>query len=140
MFRNISVVLFAVILSFQISFGQSRKRDQKPSTPATLPDGWETGVGLSYAWIGKDGTVEPNSGYGVGIHWRKALDYLFSIRLEINGALPTGTDIQSNIPFETQWIDGQVLGVVTLNNLRWNAPNVEKKTNIYALVGGGGNW
>ena len=140
MFRNISVVFLAVILSLQISLAQSKKRDQKPSTPATLPDGWEMGVGLSYAWIGKDGTVEPNSGYGVGIHWRKALDYLFSVRLEINGALPSGTDILTNTPFETQWIDGQVLGVVTLNNLRWNAPSVEKKTNIYALIGGGGNW
>lgn len=140
MSRIIKLVVLGVLFSIQISHGQSKKRDQKPAAPATLPDGWEMGIGLSYAFIAKDGTVEPNSGYGAGIHFRKALDYLFSLRLEVNAALPMGTDILSNSSYETQWMDGQILGVVTLNNLRWNAPTVEKKTNIYALVGGGGNW
>jgi OOP family OmpA-OmpF porin len=140
MARIIMLAVLGVFLSIQTSHSQSKKKDQKPGSPATLPDGWEMGVGLGYVQIAKDGTIEPNSGYGLGLHFRKALDYLFSLRLEVNGALPMGTDILSNSSYETQWIDGQLLGVVTLNNLRWNAPSVEKKTNIYALVGGGGNW
>lgn len=99
----------------------------------------EFGIRPSYSWIAGD--VDPTGGYGAGLHFRKSLDHLFSLRLDGFFATTTGDndtgDNSINRRFESSMIGGSLLGVVTLNNFRFSGDT--RNTNIYAMVGGGAN-
>ncbi|MEZ4981238.1 MAG: OmpA family protein [Saprospiraceae bacterium] len=109
------------------------------SYSATPKHMWEIGVhGGHFMNVGD---IEFDPSWGAGIHIRRALDYIFSLRLDLmygqpkGGAERAGVDIQD---YTTTWISGSLLGVVSLNNLHWSRP--KRNTNFYALVGGGINY
>lgn len=99
----------------------------------------EFGIRPSYSFI--SGDVDPSGGFGMGAHFRKSFDHLFSIRLDgfyaaTSGDNETG-DNSINRRYESRIAGGTVLGVVTLNNFRYSGDT--RNTNIYAMVGGGAN-
>ncbi len=68
---------------------------------------------------------------------RRALDYAFSIRLDLLYGSPKGEDAGNVRSFESTWMSGSLQAVVNLNNLKWNPG--ERKTAFYAFGGIGLN-
>ena len=116
---------------------------------------WELGINVGHTAI--TGDVDWDSSFGAGLHIRKAIDYMFSIRLDANyfsfkgeendnltrpqdGARwqrgNGGTGFGENwIPdYDTRLISGDLNLVASLNNFRTNR---NKKLNPYVFVGGG---
>ena len=99
----------------------------------------EFGVTPYYAWLSSD--VESKGGYGVGIHARKSLDHLFSLRGDLlyarsNGDNGEGDD--GNRRFESRWFSGTIFGVVTLNNFTFKGDT--RNVNIFLMAGAGANY
>ena len=99
----------------------------------------ELGIRPAYTFIAGD--VDPEAGFGVGIHLRKALDHLFSLRLDGLYATNNGMDQkgfnESFRQFENTWLSATGSVVVTLNNFRFSGGT--RKVNLYALIGAGGH-
>jgi outer membrane protein OmpA-like peptidoglycan-associated protein len=74
-------------------------------------DAWELGIHTGHFFT--DGDVDPSipAGYGVGLHIRKAIHYVFSIRADIMFAKDKGLDPQ----FTTQDVAAQDLRETTAN-------------------------
>jgi len=96
-------------------------------------------VGVSGGSFFVSGEIDPEFGFAYGLHLRKATDYLFSLRLdavmgEANGKGRGNDDFWE---FDSQWLSGSVIGVFSLNGLRFDKPR--KKVNIYLMGGAGLN-
>lgn len=102
------------------------------------PSNIELGVRPAYMWVGGD--VDPGAGFGAGIHVRKSLDHLFSLRLDGLYGNTKGETMSNTLPrrFESNWISGTGFLVVTLNNFRFQGDI--RKTNFYVMAGAGGNF
>jgi outer membrane protein OmpA-like peptidoglycan-associated protein len=101
----------------------------------------EFGITPSYMWVAGD--VAAEGGYGASVHFRKALDYVFSFLVDgtfvqMNGNDGDGDIIQTNQEFENQYIAGTGLAVMTLNNFRFDRS--QKKVNYYIMAGAGANF
>ena len=99
----------------------------------------EFGIRPTYTWI--TGDVNRTGGYGVGLHFRKALDHIFSLRLDglyggASGDNETGMNA-TNRRFESRMLAATGMAVITLNNFKYSGET--RKMNLYALVGGGVN-
>jgi OOP family OmpA-OmpF porin len=97
---------------------------------------WEFGIRPSYMWIGGD--VDAGSDFGIGIHFRKSLDHLFSLRFDGLYGNSNGENENMTRRFENNFISGTGFVVVSLNNFRFKGDT--RKTNIYAMVGAGANF
>ena len=115
---------------------------------------WELGINVGHTAI--TGDVDWNSSFGAGLHLRKAIDYMFSIRLDANyysfkgdenedrrlqdgriwQRVNGGTGFGDNwVPeYNTRLLSGDLNLVASLNNFRTNR---NKKLNPYVFVGGG---
>ena len=97
---------------------------------------WEVGFHGGFAFI--SGDLDQNPGYGVGLHVRRAVDHIFSIRLDAqysqlnadteNGAYPF-TDVDAST------FGASAQGVITLNNIKFDKPS--RKVNLYVFAGPG---
>lgn len=97
-------------------------------------------LGISPGYMFVSGDVSAKGGYGVGLHVRKALDYVFSVRVEGLYGKMKGDNESSpavNRTFESKWLGGTLSGLITFNNFRFDRD--KRSTNIYALVGAGVN-
>jgi len=121
---------------------------------------WELGVHIGHAFI--DGDVDRTlpGGYGVGLHLRKAVHYVFSIRADLFYGQMTGKDPQpwthpsvggglvesTFAPYggtdkawfpshKTTYMYGALQGVVNIGNLLFHKDR--NKWNWYATVGAG---
>ncbi|MEM8523429.1 MAG: OmpA family protein [Bacteroidota bacterium] len=96
---------------------------------------WEAGIHTGHLFSAGDIPFDP--GYGFGMHLRRALDYVFSFRLDGQYGLMSGKRFNQNDEFQTEWMSLSAHGIVSLNNLKWDEPN--RRTNIYIYLGGGFN-
>lgn len=104
-------------------------------TPA---DGLEIGLDVGLPFI--VGDVDSKfPGFGAGLHVRKALDHVFSVRFKgLYGSTKNeDTDVNPNRSAETTWLSGTGEMLITLNNLRFNKPY--RKVNVYGIIGLGVN-
>ncbi|MBR9921401.1 MAG: OmpA family protein [Bacteroidetes bacterium] len=111
------------------------------SIQATPKHGLE--IGLHGGHFFSSGDVAWNPSWAAGIHFRKALDYVFSIRFDAMYGLAVGEGTaranlyqEEDFMHTTTFASGVVQGVMTLNNLRWNGQS-RRKVNLLAFVGGG---
>jgi len=95
----------------------------------------EFGIRPAYMWVAGD--VEADSDYGVGLHLRKSLDHLFSLRLQGLYGGSRGRDENGAQQFDSKWISGSGAVMMTLNNFRFNGDT--RNTNFYVLLGAGGH-
>ena len=120
--------------------------------PAKPRNQWEIGIkgGLGNVI----GDVRSRLGFGAGLHVRKALGYVFSLRGELNYLNTKGLNFQpsSNYQKNSAWdaysgtpvfynyktniYDASLQGVFTLNNIRFH--RAKSGFNVYAFVGLGG--
>jgi outer membrane protein OmpA-like peptidoglycan-associated protein len=127
--------------------------------PAKPRNQWELGVKLGAFGISGDIPAQ-FPGFGAGLHIRKALGYVFSIRGELgygqgkglsytsttayryNSAWDRYKDIAGNptqpvfYNYKSRIYDASVEGVVTLNNIRFH--RAKNSFNIYGFAGFGG--
>lgn len=121
-----------LILSLGLGYSLSAQSNAKPK------DMWE--IGLQGGTLFVSGDLEPMPGYLAGVHFRKSLDYLFSIRGEfLYGNTKGAKTADGGVKWssETTWMNGSILGVMSLNGLKWDRP--VRKTNIYIMAGVGAN-
>ena len=128
MLRN--TFLLTLVLSFFVNTATAQSVTVGYAPPAKHA----AEIGLSVGYAANYGDVANRPGFGVGIHYRKAIDYLWSVRVDGRFLTLNGEDSENTIEYKTGIASLGVHGVMTLNNLKYDGP---KKTNIYALFGGG---
>ena len=113
---------------------------------ATPKYAWEVGLHGGHFFSSGDVAFRPS--FGAGFHVRRALDYVFSLRLDgmyglakgdsessghrINNSDQTLSDVFTH---NTTYASVTAQGVMVLNNLRWDKP--QRKVNIYVFAGAG---
>ena len=99
-------------------------------------DQWEIGVGVGTAFI--NGDLDPKPGIGAGLHLRKSLDHIFSVRGNLNYATTKGEGgggANDKRTADLTWMSGSVQIVGTLNNFRFNKPYRKVLFNVFAGIG-----
>ncbi len=114
-----------------------------PMAFQTPKDMWELTPNFGVMFLGAD--IPAKIGFGAGLSIRKSTDYLFSLRFDgLWGQLSGETDddfLQQNgfsRSYKTTWFSGTAFGVFSLNSIRFD--RALKKTNLYAMAGGGLNY
>lgn len=150
------VLLFGLFFSVQ---AQDKKKDRKAarvekkaakveqnddagdnfSDPGATPKNMvEVGLNPGHAFVSGDVSFKP--GYGVGLHIRKATDYLFSLRADVLYAKTKGENVSGGTitrQFDGEWISFTGFGILSLNSARWDRK--VRRFNYFVMLGGGGN-
>ncbi|MEL6355909.1 MAG: OmpA family protein [Bacteroidota bacterium] len=98
----------------------------------------ELGIRPTYMFV--SGDVDSKPGFGAGLHFRKSLDYVFSLRFDgIYGQMEGDNELNdvANPSFTNTYLGGTVMGVIALNNFRFD--RARRSVSYYAMIGGGGN-
>lgn len=132
--KSIVLTLFISAATFSGLMGQGL---QSPTSYLGAPkkDAWELGLHVGHFFA--NGNVKFTPGYGGGFHVRRALDYVFSLRLDVLYGAGRGEDNGAVRSYENQWVGGSLQGIISLNNLRWTVG--ERKHNLYVFGGFGIN-
>lgn len=116
---------------------QAQKQNSGFATPKDM---FEVGAQGGHLFI--SGDVNSKPGYGAGLHIRKSLDYVFSLRFDGLYGMAFGeegsVEASNYREFETTYMAGTAFGVISANSLRWNQS--VRKVNLYAMVGAGGSY
>ena len=118
--------------------GDAMMMDKDEATTKEYKRGSMLEFGIRPTLMFITGDVEFDTDYGVGLHFRKSLDHLFSLRLQGLYGGSRGRDEDARRQFDSQWISGSGLVVMTLNNFRFRGDT--RKTNFLAMAGVGGNF
>lgn len=135
------IVLFvALAMCFSLTVdAQSKSKKKKKGSDygsATPQSMIEVGVNGGYFFIAGD--VPTQGGYLAGIHVRKALDYIFSLRLDVTYGETSGDEtVDPFRNYTTTFYGVDVNGIISFNSLRFDKP--VRKLNLYGLAGGGAN-
>ena len=124
------------LLALVISFFGGPLTAQSVTVGYAPPTRHAAEFGLSVGYAANYGDIDNRPGFGLGLHYRKAIDYLWSVRVEGNYLSLNGESDDQSVEYSTSIASLGVHGIMTLNNLKYDGP---KKTNIYALFGGGVN-
>ena len=130
--------LVLAVLFISATYGLSAQDAAMPAggtyrsfTPA---DQWELGVHAGLPFV--SGDLDSKLGFGGGLHIRKSLDHIFSVRVSALYAKTknegTGTPLPTN---DLTWTSGSAQLVVALNNLRFDKPNRKVLVNVFAGMG-----
>lgn len=128
--------LVLAVLFISATFGLSAQDAAAPGgtyrsfTPA---DQWELGVDLGVPFVAGD--LDSKLGFGGGLHVRKSLDHIFSIRVNGLYAKTKSEDTNTNSEAEMSWTSGSAQLVVTVNNFRFNKPYRKIAVNVFAGLG-----
>lgn len=128
MFQRRTLLILICLLSFHLVWSQSTGGKR----PASM---WEVGLHGGYFFL--SGDVQSKPGYGAGLHVRKSLDYMFSIRAEGLYAIAEGATSDDRT-YSSNMYSGSGFLVISLNGFRFDQS--VRKMNLYALIGGGGNF
>lgn len=136
--KRILVAALSLAISTLVATAQDTTLTANPSINsdlATPRNMFEVGLNGGAFLVGGD--VSPKISYGAGIHFRKALDYIFSLRADFLYGNAMGENSDKIRNFESQWMSGTGYGVFSLNSLRWDKP--VRSTNLYVMAGAGMN-
>lgn len=96
---------------------------------------WEVGLHLGHFIT--TGDIPFQSGFATGIHARRALDYVFSLRFEGYYGEMSGVRFNDENKFETNLWAASMHGVISVNSLKWD--DQVRRSNLYIYIGGGLN-
>lgn len=120
---------FLALLVSNVSAQEAAMASYRSFSPA---DQWEAGIHLGLPFI--DGDNDIKLGFGGGVHVRKSLDHIFSLRGNLTYA-KTGSDFDSRTSTDLNWLSGSGQVVMTLNNFRFNKPYRKILLNVFAGAG-----
>jgi len=128
----ISFLLFAVV-------GLTAQSETTLNTPnnTTEGKGHALELGLHAGHFFTAGNVDFKPGFGVGLHLRQALDYVFSLRASALYGQAKGEDPMNTRSNETTYFSGSLQAIASMNNLKWSMD--ERKTNLFVFGGFGVN-
>ncbi len=133
------LTLYTLAAAFALGIGTTASAQEDAAQLSYTPkDMWEFGIHGGYGFL--EGDYDRKLGYGGGLHLRRALDHIFSLRLDgqylrtdseapLNRAPYVYSEVRSTLA------GGSLQGVVTLNNFRFDKPN--RKVNFYIFGGPG---
>ena len=131
--RNLLLAVLFIFATFSLSA-------QDASAPAggayrsfTPADQWEVGIHAGVPFV--QGDLDSKLGFGGGLHVRKSLDHIFSIRAGALYEKEKIEDADNNRTAETSWFSGSGQLVVTVNNFRFNKPYRKIAVNVFAGLG-----
>lgn len=128
--------LVLAVLFISATFGLSAQ-DAAPAGGAyrsfTPADQWELGIHAGVPFI--QGDLDAKLGFGGGLHVRKSLDHIFSIRASALYAGAKSEDADNNRSADMSWFSGSGQLVVTVNNFRFNKPYRKIAVNVFAGLG-----
>ena len=142
--RNLTYLLAfccALVFSTATQAQDNMAGDAAIGSNYTPDHGSEFGISLGHNFIQGDLAASPN--FGVGLHFRKAFDYIFSIRVDGNllmaggedNQLPRGKEQVTDYSITTLGADVDL--VISLNSMLFNKPSSERKLNPYVFAGAG---
>jgi OOP family OmpA-OmpF porin len=129
-------ITFAFLLA-TVTFALNAQDAAAPYRSFTPKDQWEVGLDLGVPFVAGD--VDGKPGFGAGLHVRKALDHVFSVRGGVlYGAAKSETAAAGTTAARTSslaWLSGDVQAVIALNNIRFNKPT--RKLLVNGFIGAG---
>lgn len=128
----ISFLLFAVV-----GLTAQSETTLNPPTNTTEGKGHAMELGIHAGHFFTSGNVDFKPGFGVGLHLRQALDYVFSLRASALYGQAKGEDPMNVRSNETNYISGSIQAIASMNNLKWSMS--ERKTNLFVFGGFGVN-
>ncbi|MEO1259669.1 MAG: OmpA family protein [Bacteroidota bacterium] len=133
------ITAFSIIFIFvNNGFGQNESSLETQPAPylgATPAHMWEFGLHTGVPLV--LGDIDFTPGIAGGFHFRRALDYVFSLRSEFMVGRMNNKD-NNDGRTRTTWRSGTFEIIASLNNLVWSSSK-SKKTNLYGLVAIGVN-
>ncbi len=128
---SLSILLLAGFMSLMAQDNGTTTSTFRSFSP---DDQLELGIHLGTAGVVGDLDFKP--GFGGGLHLRKSLDHIFSLRLVALYAKTSGDDgTRTAREYDLNWLSGSIQTLITFNNLRFNRPY--RRVLIYGLVGAG---
>jgi len=129
--RKLTLTLFLTSLGLGLA-AQEAASTYRSFTPA---DQWEIGVKLGTPMI--IGDIDADfPGFGGGLHVRKSLGHVFSVRLGgLYGAVKNENTGANTDRSETNWFSGSGQLVMTVNNLRFDKPYRKVGLNVFGGLG-----
>jgi len=125
---------FALLLTF---FGLGLAAQDAASTyrSFTPADQWEVGVDLGTPMV--VGDIDAKfPGFGGGLHVRKSLGHVFSVRVGgLYGSMKNENASPNTDKSETTWFSGSGQLVMTVNNLRFDKPYRKVGLNVFGGLG-----
>ena len=132
--RSKLTALAALVCGFGTTvLAQDAADDQVSYTPDHM---WEVGLHGGVNFL--SGDLDQNLGFGGGAHVRRALDHIFSVRLDVQWMSLNSEIENSAYPFQevdATTFGASAQGVVTLNNIKFDKPT--RKVNLYIFGGPG---
>ena len=125
---------FALLLAF---FGLGLAAQDAGSTyrSFTPADQWEVGVDLGTPMILGDIPAK-FPGFGGGLHIRKSLGHVFSVRVSgLYASMKNEDEAPGTDDSETAWFSGSGQLVMTVNNLRFDKPYRKVGINVFGGLG-----
>ena len=152
--RTTLVILLMLLVSASSVHAQKKKKrndkkqkakventQQKPSKKnsnfgvATPKDMFEVGVNAGLLFV--SGDVAQDMSFAGGVHFRKSLDYIFSLRGDFIYGQATGKDEALFREYTNNWTSATLQAIVSLNSVRFDKD--VRRVNYYVLAGGGVN-
>lgn len=129
-----------LMLAFGIGSTATAQNDAE-SLSYTPKHMWEAGLSLGGAVNVGDYDLAP--GFGAGVHLRRAIDHIFSVRVDgqfltMNSKAPSKVSQYTFQDFNTTLVGGAAHVVASINTFRFD--NTHRKVNLYAFGGPGANY
>jgi OmpA-OmpF porin, OOP family len=134
--RKLSILTLFLALAASLSAQDKSAAASAPYRSLSPDDKFELGIHLGLPYM--DGDIKAQfPGFGGGVHLRKSLDHIFSVRGNVLFASTKGDDGTSTRPrtYDSRWLSGSAQIVATVNNFRFNKPY--RKVGINVFAGGG---
>jgi OmpA-OmpF porin, OOP family len=134
---SIKKLLIAALLLTSGAVVFAQDAPTAPYRSFSSPDQWEAGVHVGVPFVLGDVDAKLPS-FGGGVHVRKSLDHIFSVRanaLFAKGANEDGSGSTANRSSDITWTSGDAQLVVALNNLIFNKPNRRLLLNAFGGLG-----
>jgi len=129
--------LYTLVLALSLGLVTTASAQDDATQLSYTPEHmWEFGFHGGFAF--NSGDLDINPGYGAGLHLRRAIDHIFSIRLDgqvVQVNSESGTTGRPFSEFNARMFGGSAQGVVTVNNIKFDKP--VQKVNLYVFAGPG---
>jgi len=90
MTRKFLILLTLILGAYMTGIAQDAANTSSLAIKSKPKNMWEIGLNVGHDFV--TGDVDWDSGFGVGLHARKALDYVFSVRLDASYESLSGTE------------------------------------------------
>jgi outer membrane protein OmpA-like peptidoglycan-associated protein/opacity protein-like surface antigen len=131
---TVKKLTFAFLFA-SLSLGLYAQNAAAPYRSFTAKDSWEVGLDLGVPFV--TGDISAKAGFGGGLHARKSLDHIFSLRGSILYAKGKNEETTGSVTSSSKlnWFSGDLQAVAALNNFRFDKPTRKWLFTVFGGVG-----